>query len=328
MPLTQAGAAVMAAGIESAAAGSTAIYNGIGARSRQEQAQRYYERNLRDARNYNEWLLGAQYGIQRSGMVHAGVNPAWDGTSTDNIASSPDAGLNAPEPEFQPLDFRSVAAPIQTAMLNQANINHLNAETYKLVKELPSVEALADLYKSQAHLNDEQAKGIAVTIQKTQEEINNLFLQGQLTRTQTGLLQKQIDEVLPAQVKGFLQSINESIARSNLFSQQSKSEYSKRQLNFAQTKQLEQLAEKTLYDALTGRLTYQVALETFCSEVDKIISKNDLDIRTNRNQTEHTLDPDSAGGPDSIYFKCAQWYGEVTGTILGPIGNLLKGIFK
>lgn len=328
MPITQAGAAVAAAGIEAAAAGTTAVYNGIGASSRQKQAQRYYRDNLRDARNYNEHILGAQFGIQRSGMTRAGVNPAWDGSDMSNIATSPDPGLSAPEPDFQPLDFRSVASPIETAMLNQANINRLEAETNKLIKELPNVEALTALYKSQAHLNDEQAKGIAVNIEKTQAEINNLFLQGRLTESQTYFIRKQIDDVLPAQVKGFMQSIQESISRSRLFVEQAKSEYSKRQLNFAQTKQLEELAEKTMFDALTGRLTYQVALETFCSEVDKIISKNELDTRSNKNETAHTLDPDSAGGTDSLYYKCAQWYGEVTGTVLAPIGNILIGLFK
>lgn len=334
MPLTESGAAVMAAGIESAAAGSTAIYNGIGARNRQEQAQKYYEQNLQNARKYNEWLMSAQYGIQRKGMVNAGINPAWDGTSTENIATSPDPGLDAPQPTFQPLDFRSAAAPIEQAILNQAHVNNLNANTVKTIKELPNVDALTELYKSQKKLSDNQAESVVVGIAKTQQEINNLVLSAGLTRAQTYQVMKVTRELIPAQVNSFVKSlelsdsqIRENESKAELNKELAKSQYSVRQLNLSQTRQVEELAQKTMFEALTGRITAQVASETFCSEVSKILSKNALEQRDSDRQRAHILDSESLGGDDSLYFKCAQWYNEVMGTLINPVVKAVDAIF-
>ena len=344
MGMSAAAATLTAAGIEAAAAGGTAAFNGIGSSKRQKRAQKYYERNVKDQREYNEaytrMMLHDSAGIEYQGMVDAGINPMLEnGSGYSSVSNSPaDASISAPEPQFNPLDFHSMAAPIQQAILNQAQVNNLEANTAKLQKELPQVEALTEYYENQAHLSDEQAKAVSIGVRKTQEEINNLILTGDLTRSQKREIDARIEKVMPVQVSALLsqiglnesqQHLNEkglSVADSqiHLNNERAKSEYSRRQLNLSQTRQVEELAVKTMYEAMTGELTFEMASQTFTSEVLKTIAGNEYSEKESRRGSAMMIDPKDY----ETYYKIAAWYNEVFGTLLNPIGVALGAVRK
>lgn len=344
MALSSGAATLISAGIEAAAAGGTAAFNGIGASKRQKRAQRYYERNIKDQREYNEqytrMMLHDSAGLEYQGMVDAGINPMLsNGSDYSNVGVSPsDSNISAPEPEFNPLDFRSMAAPIQQAILNQAQVNNLNADTDKKKRELPQIEALTDYYKSNTRMNDKQCEAISMGIRETQERINNLILSQDLTKAQTKEVHQRIEQVVPTQIRSMLSQIGVSDSQAalnkkglsvadsqiGLNNERAKSEYSRRQLNLAQTRQVEELCVKTMYEAMTGKITYQMASQTFATEVDKIIAKNEFEEKSSKREKSMVIDSDKY----QSYYTIASWYNEVFSTLVNPIGVALGAVKK
>lgn len=344
MAISAGSAALISAGIEAAAAGGTAAFNGIGASKRQKRAQRYYERNIKDQREYNEqytrMMLHDTPSIEYQGMVDAGINPMLsNGADYSNVGINPaDSSISAPEPEFSPLDFRSMAAPIQQAILNQAQVNNLNADTDKKKQELPQIQALTDYYKSSTNMNDKQCEAISMGIRETQERINNMVLTQELTKAQTKEIHQRIEQVIPTQIRTMLSQIGLSdsqvalnkkglsVADSQirLNDERAKSEYSRRQLNLAQTRQIEELCVKTMFEAMTGKITFQMASQTFASEVDKIIAKNQYEEKSSKRENAMIIDSDKY----ETYYNIASWYNEVFGTLVNPIGVALGAVKK